>query len=928
VTVAWATLRSLVAGLFRRGRVEADMADEIAFHIETRARDLVARGMSPNVARRTARIEFGSVERYKEEVRGARGLGLFDETVADLLGGIRALRRAPGFTLAAGLSLALGIGANTLVFSLLDSTVLKPLALPEPDRLVAIWTVPAERPEQLGTSSITRYTSFRDLTRSFESMAAYNGIACGVKNLGFEQDGVAPERILGQTVSPSMFRTLGVQPIIGRAFTDAEDEVDQVAPVIVISHRMWQRRFFGEPGIIGKVVTLDGARTTIIGVMPEGFDFFGQDREFLAPLCLTRAQVEGRTGGNSLIARLKPGVTIAQAQAELDALSKQLATSDPRRHKGFAVRVESLNRASTRTLDAIGQPAGDYVSSLTILQGAVALVLLISCANVAGLLLARGASRRAEVALRMTLGAGRWRVTRQLLTEGLPLAVLGAGVGVLIAWVGLNVFVATAPADFPRLDEVALDIRVLGFTAIVVLATSALFAVVPALQASRVAMLEATRDASRTSTGTAERQRMRSLLVCGQIALALVLLVGAGLMIHSFVRALGNELGADPTGLLTFDFRLPARESFKAAGIFRGSGLFEVSPVPAQTVERVREKLQTVPGIQSVAAVTSSPFTTSLSVTMPFTIEGRALPPSTVAGTNPAEQQTADYVAISPNYFNVMRIPLIRGRDFSDHDQADSPYVVIISNTLARTYFPNEDPIGQYLRFDFVPNERARQIVGIAGDTLTGPLQTTTSPALYVPHVQQGPTFAGPFVYMRIGMAFVVRTAGNPMALLPAVKRAVAEVDPATPVAGARTVEQNLDNSVRHLRLYMLLLGAFGAVATLLAAVGIYGVMSYSVAERTREFGVRMALGARAIDVLTMVLSRAARIVGAGLVIGLAAALVVSRVLQASLFEVTRTDPATYATVSVLLVVIALIASVIPARRATAVNPIVALRQD
>jgi hypothetical protein len=251
VTVAWTTLRSLVAGLFRRERVEADMADEIAFHIETRARDLVARGMSLEDATRTARIEFGSVERYKEEVRGARGLRFFDEAAADLLGGIRALRRAPGFTLAAGLSLALGIGANTLVFSLLDSTVLEPIALPNPDRLVAIWTVPAERPEQLGTSSITRYTSFRDLTRSFESVAAYNGIACGVKNLGFEQDGVAPERILGQTVSPSMFRTLGVQPIIGRAFTDAEDEVDQVAPVIIISHRMWQRRFFGESAIIG-----------------------------------------------------------------------------------------------------------------------------------------------------------------------------------------------------------------------------------------------------------------------------------------------------------------------------------------------------------------------------------------------------------------------------------------------------------------------------------------------------------------------------------------------------------------------------------------------------------------------------------------------------------------------------------------------------
>lgn len=926
--MAWAKLRSLFAGVFRRRHVETGLAAEIEFHIETRARDLVARGMSEEAARRTARIEFGSVERYKEEVRSARGLRLFDEAASDLLGGVRALRRAPGFTLAAGLSLALGIGANTLVFSLLDSTVLKPLALPEPDRLVAIWTVPSDRPEELGTSSITRYTSFRDHARSFESVAAYNGIACGVKTLGFEQDGVPPERILGQTVSPSMFRTLGVRPILGRIFTDAEDAVDQVAPVVVISHRMWQQRYGGDPAIVGRTITLDRAATTIIGVMPEGFDFFGKEREFLAPLCLTRAQVEGRTGGNSIIARLRPGVSIAHAQAELDALNGQLASSDPRRHQGFGVRVESLSRASARSLTAIGQPAGDYVSALTILQGAVGLVLLISCANVAGLLLARGASRRVEVALRMTLGAGRGRVTRQVLTEGLPLAAVGATIGVAIAWVGLKIFVAMAPPDLPRLDEAAINMRVLGFTALVVLVTAALFAIMPAMQASRAVMIDAQRESSRTATGSAERQRMRSLLVCGQVALALVLLVGAGLMIRSFVRVLHNDLGADPTNLLTFDFRLTPAQSFKAAGIYRGSGLFEISPVPARTFDRVRERLQTVPGVQSVAAVTMAPFSSGLAMAMPFVVEGRPPAQSAVAGARPAEQQTADYSAITPGYFEVMRIPVVRGRDFDGHDRADSPYVVIVNDTMARTYFPNEDPVGQYIRFDFVPDEQPRQIVGIVGDTLVNALRTTSAPAVYVPHVQQGPTFAGPYVYMRIGMAFVLRTTGSPMALLPAVKRAVAEIDPATPVAGARTVEQTLADSVQHLRLYMLLLGAFGVVATLLAAIGIYGVTAYSVAERTREFGVRMALGARARDVLVMVLGHATRIVAAGVMIGLVTAVFVSRLLQASLFEVTRTDPLTYASVSVLLILIALIACAIPARRATAVNPIVALRHD
>ena len=621
--MAWPQWRSLAAGLLRRPRLESELSDELQFHLEARTRDLMARGLSAESARRTARIEFGSIERYKDEVRSARGLGFFDELRTDLVNGMRALRRAPGFTLAAALSLALGIGANTLVFSLLDSTVLKPVALPQSDRLVAIWTVPPGQPDQLGTSSISRFTAFRDYARSFESVAAFNGIACGTKTLGFERDGMAPERILGQTVSPGMFRTLGVQPIMGRTFTEAEDVVDQVAPVALISHAMWQRRFNGDPEVVGKTLILDRTTTTIIGVLPSGFDFFGTAREFFAPLCLTRAQVEGRNGGNSLIGRLKPGVTVAQAQAELEALTARLAVTDPHRHQGLGVRVESLTRAGARTLDATGQPTSDYASSLTILQGAVALVLLIACANVAGLLLARGATRRAELALRMTLGAGKWRVVRQVLTECLPLALLGAAIGTALAWAGLKAFMLAAPADFPRIGQVSLDLRVLAFTAAVVVVTAALFALVPALQASRVTLVEASRESGRSSTGSRERRRMRSALVCGQVALAMVLLVGAGLLIHSFVRVIENELGADPTNLLTFDFRLPPRETFKGAGVYRGSGLFEINPAAADTFDRVRERLQRLPGVQSVAAATVGPFGTGLSLQMPFTIEGR-----------------------------------------------------------------------------------------------------------------------------------------------------------------------------------------------------------------------------------------------------------------------------------------------------------------
>jgi putative ABC transport system permease protein len=525
------------------------------------------------------------------------------------------------------------------------------------------------------------------------------------------------------------------------------------------------------------------------------------------------------------------------------------------------------------------------------------------------------------------MGAGKWRVVRQVLTECLPLAFVGAAAGVALAWAGLRMFMLAAPADFPRVEQVSLDLRVLGFTAIIVLVTAALFAVVPAMQAARVTLVEAARESGRASTGSRERRRMRSALVCGQVALAMVLLVGAGLLIHSFVRVIENELGADPSNLLTFDFRLPPREVFKGAGIYRGSGLFEVNPAAAETFERVRERLHSVAGVQAVAAASAGPFATGLSLQVPFAIEGRPMATG-VSGARPEDQQAAGYLAVTPDYFKVLRIPVRRGRDFGAQDRADSPLVVIVSDTMVRRFFPNEDPIGQYLQLDFVPNERPRQIVGVVGDTLTGPMQASSTAAVYVPHVQQGPTFVGPYVYLRAGMAFVLRTTVSPTSLIPAVKRAVAEIDPATPVAAATTVEQTLDDSVRHLRFYMLLLVVFGAVATLLAATGIYGVMAYTVAERTREFGLRMALGARATDVRLMVLRHAGVIVGAGVAIGLASALSFGGLLQASLFEVTSTDPATYMAVSLVLAAVAVAASVIPVRRATAVNPIVALRHE
>jgi putative ABC transport system permease protein len=909
-------------------RSDRELDEEIEAHLDLDIQERIDSGVPPEEARTSAVRRFGNRTQVMERAREADPLFGLETFARDVLYGLRGLRRAPGFTAAATVSLALGISANTVIFSLVDSTLLKPLAFPEPDRLVVVWNVPdPATPDRLGTSSIARYVAFRDQAQSYEGVGAYNGAACGVKTLGFEQDGAPPERILGQTVSPSLFHTLGVAPAFGRTFTEDEDLVDQVAPVVLLSHGTWQRRFGGDPAIVGKTMTLDRVPTEVIGVLPESFDFFGAQIEFVAPLCLTTAQVNSRVGGNTVIGRLKPGVTIQEAQAEADLLGAQLAQADPQRHGGLGTRIEPLQRAQARLVNGLGQAFGDFGSSLLMLQGAVGFVLLIACANVAGLLLARAAGRRQEVSLRLALGAGRRRLVRQFLAESLPLSALGGALGVALSWGALEVFVLTAPPDFPHLDDVTLNPRVLAFTATLVVITSVLFALVPALQAAR-GVGDPLKDSGRTATAGVARQRMRGLLVTGQMALALVLLIGAGLLIHSFGRAIRADLGGDPENLLTFDFRLPATGTFRLVGRYRDSNLYDVDPRAAQTFERVYERLQAVPGVLAVGAASVGPFVPTF--TMPFEIEGRPAPYT----SGPADAgaalspPVANYYAVTRGFFPTLRIPLLQGRDFTDRDSANQPPVIIINETMARQYFPGEDAVGKRVRVDFAPDEQPREIVGVVRDISTGRLEGGRAPAVYVPHVQQAPQFIGPLVYSRTGMIFVLRSAGDPMRLLASVKQAVAEVDPNTPVASVATVEQTLDAQVQHLRLYMLLLAAFGIVAAVLAGTGIYGVMAYAVAERTREIGIRMALGARASDVLLMVSRQAAVLVGIGTPLGLAGALASTRVMQSTLFGVTAYDPVTYAAGTALLLTIAAVASVVPVRRAASVEPTVALRQE
>ena len=834
----------------------------------------------------------------------------------DIIYGFRMLVKKPGFTVVAALSLALGIGANTVVFSLIDATLLRPLAFPDSDKMVVVWTVPLQHPDQRNNVNVSSYYVFRDRNRSFEAVGAFNGAGA---SLGAEQDGAPAERITGEDFTPSMFQAIGVKPAMGRIFTEDEDQVDNAAPVVIISHRFWQRHFNSDPKVLGKTMVLDKVAHTVIGVMPEGFSFFSDETDYWEPFHFGRTQSQSKQGYLIVVGRLKPGVSIKQAQAEMSGLAAQLASGDPERNQGNGAQVQSLQEAAY----------GGFKQPLLILQGAVAFVLLIGCANVAGLLLARAASRRTEIAVRTALGAGRWRVVRQLLTESFPLAVLGGVVGMFLSWGGLKLFIAAAPPNFPRLNEVTLDLRVLGFTAVVVLLTSVIFGIVPAIQASKPDLVNSLKESGRSGTDSAARQHLRSALVTLQIAMALVLLIGAGLMINSFVRAQRVDLGADPKGLLSFEFRFPQAEAIKPYSRYRGLGLWDVSPLTTLTFDRVWERMQGLPGVVSAAAVTRPPLSAT-GISMPFLIEGRPAPPPSEASGDSSQQQgqTANYYAITPNFFRTMKIAILRGRDFTTQDTAAAPAVIIINQTMARRFFPNEDPIGKRITLDFVPDEKPRQIIAVVGDTRAFRMQKDLQPVMYVPQDQQTPRWMGPYWNDRAAMIFVLRTSGDPMSIVPSVRHAVAEVDPNKPAGNIRTVEQNLDRQVQYLRLYIVLLGVFGAVAAVLAAIGIYGVMAYSVAERTREIGIRMALGAGARDVLALVVRQALLLTGIGLTLGLAASFALTRVIKSALYEVTATDPATYVGVSALLIAVALAASFIPTRRAARVDPTVALRYE
>jgi putative ABC transport system permease protein len=811
----------------------------------------------------------------------------------DLMYGLRMLAKCPGFTLVAVLALALGIGANTALFSVVDAVILRPLPFPAPDRLVAVWSTNQQRGELRTSASYPDFADWRSLNHAFERIAAFH-------TNDFTLTGTdEPAHILGAVVSADLFRLLGVAPKLGRDFLSEEDDPGKtkVRPVI-LSYAFWRSRFGSDPQVIEKTVQLDSQSYTIVGVMPGGFQFPLQGKpidlwtSFLVDeIASDNEPITAERGAHylSVIARLKPDVRLPQAQAEMDTIASALAHQypDTDKYRGIALAPE-LERL-----------VGDVRPALLILFGAVGCVLLIACVNVANLLLARAAARQKEIAIRSTLGAGRLRLVRQLLTECILLAALGGALGLALAWWGSDLLLALSPENVPRLSGVHLSGHVLAFTAFASLLTGLVFGLLPALHVSRSDLAESLKESGRGSTESARRSRLRSALVVAETALALVPLVGAGLLIQSLSRLEHVKPGFDPHNVLTFNLGLPdARYSYSQQAAF---------------FEQLLPRIRALPGVRSASAVSPLPLSGD-DFRVTFEIEGRPVAKS--------DQPATNYREAAAGYFQTMHIPLLEGRDFSDQDNLKSPPVIIVNQTFAKQFFPGEDPIGKHIKpgLSSIPGTHAvmREIVGVVGDVKHRSLNREAGPEVYEPESQM------PFETLTL----VVRTEGDPRGLIGAVREQVKALDKDLPIYDVKLMEEYLSTSVAQPRFNTMLLAIFAGVALVLAAVGLYGVMSYSVVQRTHEIGIRMALGAQQKDVLRMIVGQALRLTLVGTALGLAGAWAATRLMSGLLFGVKSSDPITYAGVALLLSAVALLACYVPAYRAMRVDPMVALRYE
>jgi putative ABC transport system permease protein len=802
---------------------------------------------------------------------------LEDEMFQDLRYGTRMLLKNPGFTLVAVFTLALGIGANTAIFSIVNAVLLQPLPFSEPDRLVWVWGNIRNGGNRASVSPLD-YLDYRAENTSFEHFAAtFSGPASF--NLTGSGD---PERLQGAVATGNFFQALGVTAAMGRTFL-LENEEPGRDQVVLLSHQLWQRRFGGDPSLIGKTLSLDGKSFEVIGVMPPAFRY-PRGAELWTPMNFQGAEMKQRKFHFLRpVGRLKPGVTLAQAQADMDAVAGRMEAQYPESNTGWNLRMVPLRE----------QLVGNIRPTLRVLFGAVGLVLLIACANVANLLLVRASSRQKEIAVRIALGAGRFRIVRQMLTESLMLSLTGGALGVFLAAWGVDLIVAFSGNDIPSTAQIGIDRQVLGFTLLVSLLTGILFGLVTALPATQPAKLnEALKEGGRA--GGSSRNRTRNLLVVLETALAVVLLIGAGLLIRSFNRLQNVRPGFDASNVLTLRIDLP-RERYNSA------------EKAASFWQQLHERLAALPGVEAVGTNTELPLNGQLN-DIPFGVIGR-----------PSAQQNqefgADFRRVNHDYLRSLRIPLKEGRNFTEQEFRQGANLVVISESLASSVFPNEDPLGQRLGLA-LDETTPIEIIGIVGDIRDRTLAADPVPTMYLP------------VQGTQGTNLTIRTVGDPSSLTAAARKEVQAVDPDQPIAAVRTMEQVVAESVGAPRYRTMLLGLFALIALVLAAIGIYGVISYAVAQRTHEIGIRMALGAQPRAVSKLVIGQGIRLALVGVGAGLIGAVALTRLLAGLLFGVTATDPITFTGVAVILTVIALLACWIPARRAARVDPMIALRHE